>query len=164
MILQKRIFISVLLSAIIILLSSYSCRTSERDNVCDNLEVSASTYAWELHDEGITHLLDDMQAYLIAIYTDLARNYDLDYVQTCMVNFASGEIENGGFYDLRISYADEKEGNGKVSLFVNTKEIDSWLPDQDFDCWKIRTIRHIFFKKVDAIKIESNADGNDWAV
>jgi len=85
MILKNRIFIAVLLSAIIILLSSYFCMTSERDNVNANFEVSASTYAWELHDEGIMHLLDDMQdmaavnsVYLIALMHHEPRPYSCE--------------------------------------------------------------------------------------
>ncbi len=71
--------------------------------------------------------------------------------------------ETGGDYDIRISYADEKEGNGQISLFLNDVEIDTWQLDQDFDCWKIRQIRNVNIRQGDTIKIAGKADQKDWA-
>ncbi|HET6293960.1 MAG TPA: hypothetical protein VFG33_11315 [Kribbella sp.] len=37
----------------------------------------------------------DVQEYLAALFTDLATNYDVDYVQTCLVMFGSGRGDGG---------------------------------------------------------------------
>ena len=34
----------------------------------------------------------DARGYLIGLFTDLVTNYDLDFVQTCLVPFASGRL------------------------------------------------------------------------
>jgi hypothetical protein len=36
----------------------------------------------------------DIQQYLVALVTDLARNHDIDYIQTCLVMFSSGYSGN----------------------------------------------------------------------
>jgi hypothetical protein len=60
-------------------------------------EISASLYAWDLHDEGIERILDNLQEmailnsvylivlmhYVLGLFSDLTANYDVDYVQTC---------------------------------------------------------------------------------
>ncbi len=40
----------------------------------------------------------DVSAYLVALFTDLAKNHDVDYIQTCMINFAFGDASNGGCF------------------------------------------------------------------
>ena len=40
----------------------------------------------------------DVEAYLLALYKDLAKNYKLDYIQTCMINFVSGDATRGGCF------------------------------------------------------------------
>jgi len=35
---------------------------------------------------------DDARNYLLALFTDLVRNYDIDFVQTCLVPFAAGRL------------------------------------------------------------------------
>ena len=35
---------------------------------------------------------DDARNYLLGLFTDLVRNYDIDFVQTCLVPFASGRL------------------------------------------------------------------------
>ncbi|MFB3828194.1 MAG: hypothetical protein ACE15B_15605 [Bryobacteraceae bacterium] len=37
----------------------------------------------------------DARAYLLALFTDLVKNYDLDFVQTCLRPFAAGERRGG---------------------------------------------------------------------
>lgn len=37
----------------------------------------------------------DVREYLIALFTDLATNYDVDYVQTCLVMFGAGRDDGG---------------------------------------------------------------------
>ena len=71
--------------------------------------------------------------------------------------------EKDGRYDIKISYADEKGGRGQMTLFVNSRQVDSWRLDQDIDCWTTRRTPNIALKKGDQIKIEGRGDGNDWA-
>lgn len=68
-----------------------------------------------------------------------------------------------GYYDIRISYADEKGGCGEMKLYVNSTIVDAWSLDQEFDCWKIRTIREVKLSRGDEIRIEGRADRSDWA-
>lgn len=37
----------------------------------------------------------DVREYLVALFTDLATNYDVDYVQTCLVMFGAGRDDGG---------------------------------------------------------------------
>ena len=39
----------------------------------------------------------DASAYLVALFTDLVKNYDVDFVQTCLRPFASAERRGGGW-------------------------------------------------------------------
>lgn len=71
--------------------------------------------------------------------------------------------ETDGRYDIKISYADEKDGRGQMTLFINSRKLDSWRLDKDIDCWTTRTVENIALKKEDVVKIEGKADGNDWA-
>ena len=68
-----------------------------------------------------------------------------------------------GAYDLRISYADEKGGQGRMTLFVGGRQVDAWPLDKDCDCWTFRTVKGVALKEGDEIKIVGEADGTEWA-
>ncbi len=55
----------------------------------------------------------DARQYLIALFTDLVKNYDLDFVQTCLVPFAAGR--------LRVSV-----GLGEEQHAPNTFGFETW--------------------------------------
>jgi hypothetical protein len=40
----------------------------------------------------------DVRVYLVALFGDLAKNHDVDYIQTCMVHFAGGSPADGGCF------------------------------------------------------------------
>ena len=52
----------------------------------------------------------DVREFLAAIYRDLATNYKVDYIQTCMVNFVWGEAATGGCFCKHCISAASKEG------------------------------------------------------
>src|SRR5690606_9106284 len=37
----------------------------------------------------------DIQEYLVSLFSDLAANYDLDFIQTCLVLFGPGHVHSG---------------------------------------------------------------------
>jgi hypothetical protein len=69
----------------------------------------------------------------------------------------------GGVYDLRVSYADEKGGQGRMTVFVGGRQVDSWRLDKDGDCWMFRTMKSVTLNKGDEIRIVGEADGPEWA-
>jgi len=68
-----------------------------------------------------------------------------------------------GIYNLIISYVDEKEGKGNITLFVDGKKKAYWELNEDVDCWKRKTIPNIKIKNGEEIKIVGIADGNEMA-
>jgi hypothetical protein len=52
----------------------------------------------------------DVRDYVRALYTDLAANYDLDYIQTCMIPFAEGDASKGGCFCQSCRAAAEPQG------------------------------------------------------
>jgi hypothetical protein len=63
-----------------------------------------------------------------------------------------------GFYDIRITYFDEEEGQSKVRLFVADKEAINFRLNEDVDCWRWRRFRNIQVKRGDQIKLVAEAD------
>lgn len=85
-------------------------------------------------------------------------------VETASTGTASGKfMYKPGLYDVIISYADEKKGQGTITLFVNDKRKASWNLNEDVDCWRRKTIKNIQLNKGDEIKIEGKADGVEYA-
>ena len=75
----------------------------------------------------------DAQEYSIALYTDLIKNHDVDFVQTCMVPFMPGGAADGGCWCENCAKAAKTEGidwDGiKKVLLVNPespKEFEIW--------------------------------------
>ena len=90
------------------------------------------------------------------------------YLETCANTPGRGTAGfefkgESGVYDLRISYADEKGGQGRMTLFVDGRQVESWRLDKDYDCWTARTIRDVTLHPGNEIKIVGEADGTEWA-
>jgi hypothetical protein len=84
-------------------------------------------------------------------------------IETCISTSGKGSAtakfnQPPGTYDVIISYADEKGGQGDVSFLVNGKQKLSWKLNEDVSCWRRKTIRNIKFKTGDEIKITGKAD------
>lgn len=73
------------------------------------------------------------------------------------------DLESGR-YDLKISYADQEEGDGRLALFINDKLADSWKLDRQIECWTTRLIPNVLLNSGDQIRIEGRADGQDGAL
>jgi alpha-glucuronidase len=79
---------------------------------------------------------------------------------------------NQGPYDLHVRYFDEQDGVSKFKLFVRGEQVDEWqasnqlptpsnLPDSHTS--NRRTVRGVELEPGDEIRIEGEADGNEFA-
>ncbi|MGI8636023.1 MAG: hypothetical protein ACR2KZ_11540, partial [Segetibacter sp.] len=81
-------------------------------------------------------------------------------VKTTAKGTAISSFKNAsGVYNVVVSYADEKNGHGSVSLFVGGKQRATWKLNEDVDCWRRKTIPNISIKNGEEIKIVGIADG-----
>ena len=68
-----------------------------------------------------------------------------------------------GVYNLVISYVDEKEGQGSISVIVGGNQKATWKLDEDVDCWRRKTIPNVKIKNGEEIKIVGVANGSESA-
>ena len=68
-----------------------------------------------------------------------------------------------GLYDVIISYLDEKNGQGSLSLFAGGKQKATWKLSEDVGCWRRKTIPNIKIKNGDEIKLVGIANGGESA-
>lgn len=78
---------------------------------------------------------------------------------TAVAPFASPS----GMYNVIVSYADEKNGQASLTLFVAGKQKATWKLSEDVDCWRRKTVPGIKINKGDEIKIVGVADGSETA-
>jgi hypothetical protein len=69
----------------------------------------------------------------------------------------------GGNYDVIISFADEKEGQGSLTLSVNGKQKAKWTLNEDVGCWRRKKIPNVRINKGDEIRITGMANGSESA-
>jgi hypothetical protein len=68
-----------------------------------------------------------------------------------------------GVYDVIVSYLDEKDGQGTLTLAVSGKQKASWKLSEDVGCWRRKTITGVKIKNGDEIKIAGVANGKEAA-
>lgn len=68
-----------------------------------------------------------------------------------------------GIYNIVVSYVDEKNGKGSLTLFVGGKQKATWKLNEDVDCWRRKTIPNIKISNGEEIKIVGVAEGSDMA-
>jgi len=68
-----------------------------------------------------------------------------------------------GIYDVVLSYVDEKDGQGTLTLAVSGKQKASWKLSEDVGCWRRKTIPNVKLKNGDEIKIFGVANGKEAA-
>jgi hypothetical protein len=68
-----------------------------------------------------------------------------------------------GNYDVVISYADEKDGQGTISLFVADKQRATFKLNEDVGVWRRKTFNNIKINNGDEIKIVGVANGSEAA-
>ena len=93
---------------------------------------------------------------------------DTFLIEQGVKTLATGEATSkfnypSGFYDVIVSYADEKNGQGNLSLFVRGKLKSKWTLSEDVGCWRRKTISGIKIRKGDEIKIVGVASGSESA-
>lgn len=98
-----------------------------------------------------------VREYLIALFSDLAGNYDLDYIQTCQYVFSPNDIDNGGgcFCAHCIQEA-EQHGVDMNTIRVALKKDKHSQPERSL--WednRIRVATKLFQDLATAIHIEN---------
>jgi hypothetical protein len=68
-----------------------------------------------------------------------------------------------GTYDLIVSYADEKNGRGSLSLLIDGQQKLKWDLSEDVGCWRRKKIAGVSIRKGAEIKIIGVADGGESA-
>jgi hypothetical protein len=68
-----------------------------------------------------------------------------------------------GSYDVKITYADEKNGQGTVTLFVAGKQKATFKLNEDVGVWRWKTFSNIKIKSGDEIKLVGMANGSEAA-
>lgn len=68
-----------------------------------------------------------------------------------------------GVYNIVVSYADEKGGQGNLALSVAGKQKASWKLTEDVDCWRRKTIPNIKINNGDEIQLTGIANGTETA-
>jgi hypothetical protein len=68
-----------------------------------------------------------------------------------------------GIYDIRITYFDEQDGQGKVTLLIAGEEKATFKLDEDVDCWRWRMFENIRVNRGDKITLVGQADQNERA-
>ena len=85
-------------------------------------------------------------------------------VQTSSTGTATGVFENpSGVYNVVISYADEKNGQGTITMFVANKQKASFKLTEDVGVWRTKSFPNIKINKGDEIKIVGLANGSEAA-
>ncbi|MHC4119003.1 MAG: hypothetical protein ACYSWO_16025 [Planctomycetota bacterium] len=83
-------------------------------------------------------------------------------VETQETGTASYSFDNtSGAYDVKITYFDENDGQGRVTLFVAGTKSASFKLDEDVDCWRWRLFKNIHVDHGDEIKLVGRADGTE---
>ena len=68
-----------------------------------------------------------------------------------------------GTYDVVLSFADEKDGQGTLTLFVANKQRATYKLTEDVGVWRRKTFDNIKIKNGDEIKLVGVANGSELA-
>jgi len=71
--------------------------------------------------------------------------------------------EPSGYYDIRITYFDQLDGQATVELFIAGEEKAEFKLDEDTDCWRWRRFENIQVNKGDEIKLVGRAHMDEKA-
>ena len=85
-------------------------------------------------------------------------------VRTSASGTATSKFEDAsGLYDIIVSYVDEKEGQGTLTLSIGGKKRATWKLTEDVGCWRRKIIPSVKLKTGDEIKIAGIANGKESA-
>jgi hypothetical protein len=68
-----------------------------------------------------------------------------------------------GVYNVIVSYVDEKEGQGILTLSVGGKQKGTWKLTEDVGCWRRKTLPDIKIRNGEEIMIAGTANGKEAA-
>ena len=114
--------------------------------------------------EGFTpHLGIEVEKMTLAGYTP-----DSCLLEHCVKTSGTGTAKSQftgvtGVYDIIVSYVDEKEGQGTLTMSVGGRQKTTWKLAEDVGCWRRKTIPNVRIKSGDEIKITGVANGNELA-
>lgn len=72
-----------------------------------------------------------VQSYLKSLYYDLAKNYDIDFVQTCMYTFSGNDVYNGTCFCENCQIEAKKMGFDLKSAISVLKDNPNALPERE---------------------------------
>jgi hypothetical protein len=85
-------------------------------------------------------------------------------VQTTSTGIATSRFNYpSGVYNINLTYADEKNGQGTITIFVANKQRATLKLSEDVGVWRNKTFSNIKIKNGDEIKIVGVANGNEGA-
>ncbi|MEO5998646.1 MAG: hypothetical protein ABIN89_17925 [Chitinophagaceae bacterium] len=85
-------------------------------------------------------------------------------VQTPSSGTATAKFNSpSGVYNVVISYADEKDGQGTITLFVANKQRATFKLSEDVGVWRRKTFNNIKINNGDEIKLVGVANGSEAA-
>jgi hypothetical protein len=89
-------------------------------------------------------------------------------MEHCVKTSATGTAKSiftnpSGTYDVVVSYVDEKEGQGTITVLTGGKLKATWKLTEDVGCWRRKTIPDVKIKTGDEIKIVGVANGKEAA-
>jgi hypothetical protein len=95
-------------------------------------------------------------------------NPDKFLIEQCVQTTGTGIAKSAfnhptGNYDIVVSYADEKDGQGNISLHVGGKQKAMWKLGEDVGCWRRKTISNVKIKNGEEIRLTGIADGSETA-
>jgi Ca2+-binding RTX toxin-like protein len=67
-----------------------------------------------------------------------------------------------GVYDIVVAYYDSSNGQGEIKLEIGEQNIDQWTLNQDSNSMVTRTIQGVTLTNGEKIKLESEANGNEF--
>jgi hypothetical protein len=95
----------------------------------------------------------DVSAYLVALFTDLAKNHDVDYVQTCMINFAFGDASKGGCFCDSCAKAAKQMGYDMAAMKEAFRNDPKAQPHLDrWNAFRRNSVTALYRKITDAVK------------
>ncbi len=95
----------------------------------------------------------DVSAYLVALFTDLAKNHDVDYIQTCMINFAFGDASKGGCFCDHCAKAAKQMGHDMAAMKKALRDDPKAQPQLDrWNDFRRKSVTALYRKIAEAIE------------
>lgn len=107
----------------------------------------------------------EVRQYVVALFGDLAANYDLDYIQTCQhLFFPCSAVDKDGSCFCPHCIAEAKKIGFDLAAAMERFKVNPVIHfrlDEDVDCWKWRRFASIQLNKGDKITLKAKSDGGE---